>query len=867
MSVLGQIDNIKIPYAKEGVIRTAQLDDTVSPADSVQLAVNMNFDRVGAMQTRPGVTSYADALVDGINSYGSLRNSILPHGFKLLFQYGGNEQVSDNAFSYPTAVKLSDTKIVIFWTGPSGVGMARNFSVDETLGTISGLGNTVTFETTHCAYNKAIALLTDSVVLNVYQGAANVAMACAFNVSGDNIVVGTPYQFDSAGFEFGLAQVDSGSTSHAIVSYGVTSGAGLIDILAVNTTTLVVTEPGSTTTFASGGGVRYNSMVGIDSTHYLNVWSDLGAYKAQVFSVNTGTWAITAVGSPLAGISNSSRHNLIKFDTYRVADVFVDSGVWLACRAMEVNSGTFAVTFIGTPLPNTQFATGGLTAAKFDNSHFVAFYSFDANSGFAQMIEMDGSYNMTLIGNQLSGYDWGDPFAATALTMQSSVSGPNDEILTIWGNPNTGVGTAAFFKPYGNVVNGRWLYAGAGTKVYNTSSTTWVQRRAGLAQVSKPRYAQYLNYIWMVNGNSMIGGDPIATSNGGNFGTDLVPANFPGGDFIQAGFEGRVWVANKTTGVIYYTDIVQFIPPATYVLTYNSSVNFISQLTPQSGQEITAMYTVPRALLVFTEDSIFRIYGATSVDAYPAYNVGTFSQESIIETKTGIFFHHSSGFYQFDYGSQPVEVSRRIIDFVKAIPRSYYSSIEGVWDGFDNVEWAVGPVTVEGVTFTNCVLRYTISTQVWTVYDYPVNIITAMIYYDDGTTINHLMGTSAAAGGKTGALDTGVTDFGVGFYYEFIDRWRSFTEFYYQIKQISGISVYSENAAGANLSYQVQKSGPNAWEPLDTVTEENNSLFPNAQTEDFDVLRLRLAGNTKGVPIVVHGIELLSLNIKGQDEN
>src|SRR5690606_2139719 len=132
-------------------------------------------------------------------------------------------------------------------------------------------------------------------------------------------------------------------------------------------------------------------------------------------------------------------------------------------------------------------------------------------------------------------------------------------------------------------------------------------------------------------------------------------------------------------------------------------------------------------------------YGATSLDAYPAYNVGTFSQESIVETKTGIFFHHSSGFYQFDYGSQPVEISRRIIDFVQAIPRAAHADITGVYAGFDAVAWSVGQVTVEGVVYANCVLRYTISTQVWTVYDYPGIIIPANIYYDDGTNLNHLL--------------------------------------------------------------------------------------------------------------------------------
>jgi len=139
-----------------------------------------------------------------------------------------------------------------------------------------------------------------------------------------------------------------------------------------------------------------------------------------------------------------------------------------------------------------------------------------------------------------------------------------------------------------------------------------------------------------------------------------------------------------------------------------------------------------------------------------------------------------------------------------------------------------------------------------------------MISYDDGTTLNHLMGTSE---GLTGAMDVGTTDFGESYYYEFIDRWRSFTDIYCLTKCITDLTVYAENAAGANILYQVQKSGPNAWEAVGTLTERSNSLMPNNSTKDFDVLRFRIAGNTSGAQVVIHGIEILSLTVKGFDEN
>lgn len=386
---------------------------------------------------------------------------------------------------------------------------------------------------------------------------------------------------------------------------------------------------------------------------------------------------------------------------------------------------------------------------------------------------------------------------------------------------------------------------------------------------NKVRYAQYLNLTWIASG---IDGEAIKTFDGSTFGTTQVPSGFPKGDYIQAGFEGRVWVAQKNTGVVYYTGIVQFTPPSTYSFgTFDVNTDFIKNFSPQDGEQITALFTVPRALLVFKQNHIYRVYGATSADAYPAYNVGTFSQESIVQTKDGIYFHHSSGFYKFTYDGQPTEISRRVIDFIRAISLSNYSRVCGVWDGYDAIEWQVGEVTVEGVTFVNCVMRYTISTQIWTIYDYTGtsstqsnNRINAMLRFDNGNAILPYAGNQS---GRVGIMGQGNTDFGTGFYYEFIDRWRSYTDMYAQVKSIDGLNIYSENAAGANVLIQNQKAPASTWEHVGTVTEENNALFPTIGTEDFTVSRLRVVGFTQGTPVVIHGIEILSLQVKGYENN
>lgn len=414
------------------------------------------------------------------------------------------------------------------------------------------------------------------------------------------------------------------------------------------------------------------------------------------------------------------------------------------------------------------------------------------------------------------------------------------------------------------------LYAQVDDEIYNWNGVTWTLRRTLSTGANKARFDQFLDRIWMCNGNASIGGDPIQVSTGGNFNATGVPTNanntFPPADFIQAGFNGRVWLADAEQDVVYFTDIVQFVPPSTYSFTTpNPALNFIKTFSPQDGESITALKRTPRALLVFKQNHIYRIYGAYSSDPYPAYNVGTYSQESIVQAKDGFYFHHSSGFYEFTYDSQPTEISRRVIDFVKAIPRANYEDITGIWDGFDNIKWDVGPLTVEGVDYVNCQMRYTISTQVWTIYDFPGNNITAMVSYDDGVDRWQIAGTSA---GRVGSLDTGTTDYGEPIYFEYIDRWRSYLPNYSHTKTLTGMMVSSDNASGTNVMYQTNVDGPHVWNPVGTMNDSYACLFPNFRTEvDFNRMRFRLSGTTIGEPLIFHNVEFLKLSDEGFEQN
>jgi hypothetical protein len=854
------LKNIKIPYPTEGVIRSAQLNDTVCPENSVQLAVNMNFDRVGALQTRPGVETYATSLTGKIQNFGTLNNSIIPPGYESLSKMALTNDFDSSSPVYGiSSIKYDDTHILAAWKGTDDDGFAQILTVNSTTGSLTPVGSPFEFDVADADFTN-LQKIDSTHFLCIYSSTSLVGKAVILAVNSSTFAVTAPaatFTFDATNvLELTSALIDA---NHVIIFY--TGGAGFTGqsiVLEINLGTWVVTAPGAIFNFElSTTNTNSCSAIG-DGIHFINFWTGAGADGfTQVFTVNTGTWNITAVGTALDFDTNIADYNscssledgehFINFWKGQNGDGF--------CRVFAVNPGTFAVTAAGALLEfDTVSASYNRSITTGDGEHFINSW-VNGTEGFIQLFEVNlTSFDIIKKHSPISLGDSNEYIPIVMLTTYKAVG--------LWGTSTAGVGSV--FTLEGFPIYNDILFAQQGNAdVYSWDGANWTLRRSGLSNNSKARFTQYLNYLWMVNGNGYIG-DNIATSNGGNFGTDLVPVGFPPGDFIQAGFEGRVWVIDATSDAIYYTDIVQFTPPNTYTLTYNAATNFLKNFASQDGQKMTGMIQVPRALLIFKEDSIYRIYGAASVDNYPAYNVGTYSQESIVKTKDSIYFHHSSGFYKFDYGGQPIEISRRIIDFVKAIPRDNYEDVVGIWDGFDAVKWTIGSVTVEGVTYPNCQVRYTISTQVWTIYDYTDNVITAMIRFDDGTTINQIMGTIV---GVVGKLDSGNTDFTKSIYYEQIDRWRSFTEMYSKSKSISGVMLSSENGAGTLLQYQTEKSTPNEWHDIDTVRNEYNALFPNANTDDFNTLRFRFRGNTSGTPMIFHGIEILSIQDKGLDEN
>ncbi len=135
-----------------------------------------------------------------------------------------------------------------------------------------------------------------------------------------------------------------------------------------------------------------------------------------------------------------------------------------------------------------------------------------------------------------------------------------------------------------------------GTDVYDFSGSSWTSVRSGLTASSKADFANFLDLTYMVNGNA---NQACQTYDGTTFGTTNV-ASLPAGDFVEQ-YRSRVWVGDSSTDKVFYTDVVATDQ------TLSGGTSFL-QISPQDGESMTALVRHPRALLVFKNSHIYRVF-------------------------------------------------------------------------------------------------------------------------------------------------------------------------------------------------------------------------------------------------------------------
>ena len=395
---------------------------------------------------------------------------------------------------------------------------------------------------------------------------------------------------------------------------------------------------------------------------------------------------------------------------------------------------------------------------------------------------------------------------------------------------------------------------GATSAIYSFNGSSWSSSLDGGTASVRIRFVDFgsytiaLNFIYNTY-TSIRFWNTGSSRHWLNTGSPINPQNMWGRACeIGEVYKSRIYLSRDTSAEgsrsrVYFSSVIT----STGSITWSPTNDFVD-VNPGDGEDITGLKRFSLELLIFKPNYIYR-FRTSSVDPDPLIKVGTRSQESIVEGKRGLYFHHDSGFYKYT-GGYPTEISRPISDIVDAIPYAQYDDIVA-WNDQDHIYWSVGNLTIsetkEDITLKNVVLRYTESSDIWTVYSYANDIRRGMTY-TRGNTLSRLVGTDH---GLVATHNSSNLDMGEPIKYRLRTKWYEFEEIENQ-KIIQELIAICEKAQAIEIMYQIDEDIN--WKTIGQLKKLINifdSLFIK-----FHRIRFQLIGVSRFEPPIFKEIKI-----------
>lgn len=395
------------------------------------------------------------------------------------------------------------------------------------------------------------------------------------------------------------------------------------------------------------------------------------------------------------------------------------------------------------------------------------------------------------------------------------------------------------------------VVAGHKTKVYYLNgSSAWTPILSGLTDGKKQSFNNFLDYVWFANGT-----DATRVWNG-NTGSSFVTTgnalDAPIVNYLE-NFRSRMWGANNPSNPsrVYYSSV----PTAGTVLWTGSDSGYID-VAPGDGEDIAGVRKFSRALHVFKNNFTYRIYSVDETEPDPQIFVGTYSNRSISLAKDGMYWHHSTGIYRLRKGEdQPTEISKPIDTLIRNIPISNYTEIVS-WVDADHVYFWIGDQTINDRDYTDVVIRWTVSTEVWTIYSYPTKF-TAACTYNSGAVLTPIVGDE---NGQILTFNSGESDYNSSnetespINYSFETNWENLNGYRSYVKTVRAVVALHENATGAAVTIRSDKQGVSDSDELGTLKEINTGF--RDVTISGSRFKMGIRGSSTGDPLTFQGFEI-----------
>ena len=396
--------------------------------------------------------------------------------------------------------------------------------------------------------------------------------------------------------------------------------------------------------------------------------------------------------------------------------------------------------------------------------------------------------------------------------------------------------------------------SGGSATIYSFDGTSWsVSLDGGTASV-RIRFVDFGSYSIAINFihntySSMRFWNAGSSRHWHNTGNPINPQNMWGrapqfGDV----YKNRIYLFGDTTAEgnpsrLYFSSVIS----TAGVITWNPILDFVD-INPGDGESGTGIKRFSLELLLFKPNYIYR-FRTSGVDPDPLIKIGTRSHESIVEGKRGLYFHHDTGFYRYS-GGYPVEISRPVQDIVDAISYAQYDDIVA-WTDSDHVYWSVGNLTITesglGETWRNIVLRYTESSEIWTVYS-TANDMRRGMTYTRGNTFSRLVGTDH---GLIATFNSGTTDLGEPIKYRLRTKWYDWGSMTNR-KIVGEVAAICEKAQASEIMYQTDENYK--WETLGQVKKLVN--FWDNLSIRFHRIRFKITGVSRFESPIFKSLEI-----------
>ena len=310
---------------------------------------------------------------------------------------------------------------------------------------VTTAGSALEFDTTIMLWPaKPIAIDTNHFFI-VYAGSGSDGFAEVLTVNTSTWAVTTSaarLEHDTQnGLHNSVSKID---TNHFINFYlgGATTTDGFAQVFTVNTSTWAVTTSSARFLFDTDVG-SYNSSHQVDANHFINFWAGNSADGfAQTFVVNTTTWAVTTSSSQLEFDTQNCTHNAsIQIDTNHFVNVWLGGATTTDLRAQvfTVNTTTWAVTTANSALLFDTDVGSWNSILMVDSNHFINFWTGASGDGFAQVLTINTStWAVTTAGSQLE-FDTQE-HQTNGKTTVARVD--TNHFIHVWAGPDSGAASA-----------------------------------------------------------------------------------------------------------------------------------------------------------------------------------------------------------------------------------------------------------------------------------------------------------------------------------------------------------------------------------------------------------------------------------------